>query len=147
MKKVSQFVMTFLLLGFFVLSCDLWENSDSPEPGENSIYQIGGCAGNLGLRKAASRDSCFSWEFGNQLWVEFCVTANCCPDSNRFDLEYKISGNTIFVAVEDTARNLCRCICPYIIHLELHNLPLNHYYFKCTYGDELDYDEEIWRKF
>lgn len=143
MKKI----ITLLFLILFVAGCEMfWWESESPTDGENTIYQINGCNGNIGLRKSAGMDSCFSYEFTNHLQVEFCVNANCCPDSNRFDFEYRVENNLIFVTVKDTAENLCKCICPYVIHLELYNLPLSHYYFKCLYYDKIIYSEELQRK-
>lgn len=147
MKNVPRFVTTLLILFGLITRCEMfWGDSDSPPPGEDAIYQINGCNGSIGLRKSAEMDSCFSYEFTNHLQVEFCVNANCCPDSNRFDFEYHIENDVIFVTVMDTAEHLCKCFCPYVIHLELNKLPLSHYYFRCSYYDKIIYYEEIQRK-
>jgi len=138
MRKVKVFVL-FVWLIFFFFSCsDKSINSKNV----NLLYQISGCA-NKGLAKAALTDSGFSYKFNQTLTVDFYVVANCCPDSNRFNLFYEINNNTITVIVNDTAANLCKCVCPYIIHAEFFDLPLQKYVFICNYGDKIVYREDI----
>jgi len=123
----------------------------SSDPGDTDgvnkgqIFQVPGCAAE-GLAKPSWEDSCFSYQFDTRLLIDFCVQANCCPDSNRFELSYAVLGDTIVVAAEDTAASLCDCICPYVIHLELHDLPLDHYVFACDYDVGIVYEEDIWRQ-
>lgn len=134
--KYSSLVIPVLVLGAW-LACD---RSTGPEQ-EHLLYQITGCGG--GLAKSFVADSCFSYQFGTDLIIDFCVTANCCPDSNRFDLSYETRHDTIAIAVQDTAARLCRCICPYVIHAEFHELPLDHYTIQCMYDNRVAYNEEV----
>jgi hypothetical protein len=129
-----------------ILSC-----SDQPTNSENgltqvqgTIYQIPGC-GDHGLSKVAVRDSCFSYQFIQDLAVDFCVSANCCPDSLRFQFTHGTRNDTLFVTVADTAARLCLCTCQYLIHAEFPNLPRNHYIFYCKYGDAIAYNEVVKR--
>jgi hypothetical protein len=108
------------------------------------LRQISGCGGHE-LAKAAVGDSCFSYQFTQNLTADFCVWANCCPDSQRFELAHEIRNDTIFVAVADTAAHLCRCICKYAIHAEFTNLPRDRYVFWCHYDDAMVYNEVVKR--
>lgn len=109
------------------------------------LVQLDGCQrGNLSKR--SEEDSCFVWSFkGHDLTVNFCVTANCCPDSDRFMLDYNIEDNLIQVTVIDTAGNLCRCICPYLIHTEFTELPLDEYIYKVDYNNQIIYNRQVSR--
>ena len=138
MKNLKIFAL-FIWLIFFFFSCsDKSINSKNV----NLLYQISGCA-NKGLGKTALIDSGFSYRFDKNLIVDFSVTANCCPDSNRFNLFYEVSNNTITVIVDDTAAHLCKCVCPYIIHAEFYDLPLQKYVFICNYEDKIVYREDV----
>ncbi len=142
-----MFKTTLIVLGLFIL-INLWSCSGTVSniDDENDlIYQIPGCQNNL-LTKSSINDSCFNYTFNQILIVDFCVSANCCPNSNRFDLSDKISNDTLFVAVTDTAAQLCHCICDYKIHFEKYNLPLNSYLFYCSYNDEILYAVRVIRK-
>ncbi len=101
-----------------------------------NLYQIKGCLSGLKLTQAGIADSCFGYQFGDTLSVEFCLTGNCCPDSNRFALTSELKGDTIFVAAMDTAEALCLCICNYRVHADFMNLPLSRYVFVCTRSDD-----------
>ena len=141
LKKILVVILVTFLLNLFACSGTVTDIEN-----ENSIfYQIPGCQNNV-LAKSAIDDSCFNYTFNQILIVDFCVSANCCPDSNRFDLSDKISNDTIFVAVTDTAAQLCHCICDYKIHFEKYNLPLNSYLFYCSYNDEILYAVRVIRK-
>jgi hypothetical protein len=134
-----------LLLGATLLS--MLSCSDQPTESETvkaQLYQIPGCGGH-GLAKTAVGDSCFSYKFAQDLVVDFCVSANCCPDSQRFRFTHDIRHDTIFVAVTDTAANLCRCMCNYVIHAEFTDLPRDHYVFCCYYGEAMVYNEKVER--
>ena len=109
------------------------------------LRQIPGCGGH-GLAKAAFGDSCFSYQFTQNAAVDFCVYANCCPDSNRFSLSYEIRNDTLAVVVVDTAAHMCRCLCNYAIHAEFMNLPADRYVFYCRYSEELVYCEVLERQ-
>jgi hypothetical protein len=117
------------------MSCS--HQSTNPENRQGVIYQILGCRS--GLSKV-SDDSCFSYQFEKTLRLEFCLTGNCCPDSNRFRLSSKIRNDTIFVVAADTAAHLCRCVCTYKIRAEFEDLPLDHYVF---YGMREDYSSRL----
>jgi hypothetical protein len=118
------------------------ENHDKPITGV--IFQIPGCE-REGLQKIISDDGCFSYTFEQDLAIDFCVSANCCPDSNRFEVTYNVHQDSIIVAVADTAARLCRCFCDYVIHAEFYDLPGDRYVFYCFYLDSLIYSEEIRR--
>ncbi|KAB2844520.1 MAG: hypothetical protein F9K45_04845 [Melioribacteraceae bacterium] len=105
-------------------------------------YQISGCNHNLFGKKSAV-DSCFVYSFDDKLEIDFCVSGNCCPDSNRFVTNIKLSSDTLFVSVIDTAENLCRCICNYIIHAEISGLQKENYIFYCNYDNQIIYSEQI----
>lgn len=134
--------ISFACVLLFLLGC-----SENPGKSEAAgvIYQVPGC-GNEHLAKPALGDSSFSSQFDTKLLVDLSVVANCCPDSSRFDLSYGVVGDTISVAVADTAASLCDCVCPYVIHVELSDLPLDHYVLVCDYNDDRAYVEHVWRQ-
>jgi hypothetical protein len=136
--KNQMFLCIGVLVG--ILSCS--DQPTEPEHVKAQLYQISGCSG-LGLTKAAVDDSCFSYKFAQDLVVDFCVSANCCPDSLRFQFTHDIRHDTILVAVADTAANLCRCICNYVIHAEFTDLPRDRYVFCCYYGEAMVYNEKV----
>lgn len=132
MKKPVLLILSALLLA----TCtDKSSDPGSLEPGA-SLRQIKGCFSLPSLAGFAYTDSCFSCQFGDTLSIEFCLSGNCCPDSNRFALAYQVRSDTILVAAADTAEHLCRCICNYHIRAEFTNLRLNHYLFVCTRSDD-----------
>lgn len=141
-QKVSSFVLVLSVL-FYVFSCT---TDNSTEPANATItfnaFQVGGC-NSSSLAKIAENDSCFSYSFNDTLKIDFCVTANCCPDSQRFATDYDIKSDTIFVTVADTAARLCHCVCNYTIHLDLVGLSENQYVFNCNYYDQIVYDENV----
>jgi hypothetical protein len=112
----------------------------STEPGSPGVvaYQVPGCASQLGNRVFS--DSCFSYQFHDALLVDFCASANCCPDSNRFSIKHRIGTDSIIVTIADTAAQLCFCICPYVLHVEFHDLPEDSYLFVC---ERRDYSSQI----
>jgi len=122
------------------------EKSTEPEPwgGEYTLFQVPGCQSDA-LAYSFSEDSCFTYQFETDLLLDFCVTANCCPDTNRFVLSADVREDTIAIAVHDTAAHLCDCICLYFIHAEFYDLPLDHYVVACTYYDTLAYQESVQR--
>lgn len=129
----------------FFLSCSSQSNEPELLSAENFlIYQVPGCADAAQIA-IVDNELCFSYSFTDTLTVDFCLPANCCPDSNRFEFSYTISNDRISVAVADTAEHLCRCICPYVIRAEIHDLTLDRYVFICTYDGEIWYNEEIQR--
>jgi hypothetical protein len=103
-----------------------------PSPGV-SVHQIPGCA--QGVPRSSPTDSCFEYQFGRTLQIRFCASANCCPDSNRFAIRQRISGDTIYVVIADTARPLCRCNCSYELLLSVDEPDRDEYTFFCTRED------------
>jgi hypothetical protein len=144
MKKQILFCVSMITL---FVSCS--ENSTIVSEETNiefSSHQIPGCNHSSTLEKTAVFDSCLAYKFDDVLKLEFCVYGNCCPDSNRFVTNQKIKGDTIFVSVADTAEKLCKCICKYLIHLEVTGLNRDQYVFYCNYDSLLEYKEIIYRK-
>jgi len=138
-------VGSIFISGLLTLSCSDKGTTPGDTQQANQLYQIPGCQRGA-LAKPTGGDSCFSYQFTADLLVDFCVTANCCPDSNRFGFVAKISRDTIVVAVRDTAAQECRCLCVYTIHCEFSDLPLNRYWFVCLFGDSVKYAVEVLRQ-
>jgi len=144
MKKIlrsSYLSIVILFLNIFLKGC-----SDTTDPVEsnNLFYQEPGC-----MNKTSLADSCFDYTFTDKLIVEFCVSGNCCPDSNRFIFQQVIIQDTINLTVTDIEERLCRCICNYILHSENTELPLNSYqyniFLKESTGDTLIYSQRVYR--
>ena len=154
MKQISTFVFASSLL-FFMLNCSDEKGITEITEGEIifSSNQVSGCNNNLGLAKTSPNDSCFTYNFDETLKIDFCVFGNCCPDSKRFDANYTLSADTIFVEVIDTAANLCYCICNYTVHVELSGLQRDNYLFYCNFPAQdsmvnfghLKYRENVYR--
>jgi hypothetical protein len=134
-------------LGVLAVLMAACERSTEPDAPSVVAFQVPGCGANL--LKASASDSCFSYQFHDALIVDFCATANCCPDSDRFSFRHRISHDTIFVAIADTAAQLCNCICSYVLHMEFRDLPGDSYVFFCTREDYSDrlvfYSERVHR--
>lgn len=127
--SIKPFFVFFLSAIFFIVffSC----NDEIVFPSGQIIFnQIPGCQ-RQHLNKSSLIDSCFSYLFNENLVVDFCVTGNCCPDKDRYIITSSIVEDSIFITVKDTAKNLCRCICNYIIHGEFQSLTKNNYIIKC----------------
>ncbi len=142
-------VHIFLALFVFISMSAGCKSTAAPEQwdGEYLLQSINGCQRD-NLAKDTIVDSCFVYQFDNDLVLDFCVTANCCPDSNRFELSQEVRNDSITITVADTAANLCDCICPYIIHVEYFDLPEDMYYVRVLMADgELVREEQIWRIF
>lgn len=123
---MSKFIsLTLLMLVTLLFYCT--NEPDYIEP-LVSISQKPGCGG-FSLNKS-SIDTCFNYKFGKELEINFCVVGNCCPDSNRFKFSHRIYADTINISLADTAQNLCRCICNYLIESKIQSLPLNKYIVK-----------------
>lgn len=118
-------IILFILLAT-VPACD---NSVKPGGDPATIVELPGCK-SPGLEKnAVLDDSCFSYDFHNVLTADFCIVANCCPDSNRFSIEHSFSKDTITVTVADTAARLCRCDCTHWLHAEFSDLEGDQFQF------------------
>jgi hypothetical protein len=145
MKYIIISFLPILLFGAF-LACQ--PSTESQKwGGECQLYQVNGCQGGE-LSKAAIGDSSFTYQFDSDLILDFRVSANCCPDSNRFTLQQAIQNDSITITVLDTAANLCFCDCSYIIHAEFYDMPEDMYYVDVLAGDgQLLHREEVWRIF
>ncbi|MGK9475241.1 hypothetical protein [Melioribacter sp. OK-6-Me] len=130
---------SLILISIIIASYGCEVSNTEPEAHNFRFEQLDGCQTLLyqnSLDKStAAKDSCFNYSFNENLVVEFCVRGNCCPDSNRFAVDGKVVGDTINIAVKDTAANLCRCICNYIILAEFQNLTGDEYFVKCIEKD------------
>ncbi len=145
MKNYFNLIFSFFLffsILFFSYSC----SEDNPTKSKEkeiifSAKQIKGC--NNSLSKISEYDSCFTYNFEDTLKIDFCVFGNCCPDSNRFVTNYEIKNDTVFLNVADTAENNCKCMCNYIIHMELSNLSNNNYLFYCDFPSNYSYIKSL----
>ena len=135
-------LLLVLVLGF--VNCRKAINESTESRGIGDVVQLDGCARGS-LQKESEADSCFTWSFTENLTADFCVKANCCPDTDRFQLDYSIEAGAIHVTVQDTAQNLCRCICPYLIHAEFSELEKDSYHFFVEYNDSVLYDMQVIR--
>jgi hypothetical protein len=144
MKDRCSVVLAISALALLIPTCE--ESTDTHSP-DVSAFQVPGCGGHL--LKVTATDSCFSYQFQDALVVDFCASANCCPDSNRFSFRHRISQDTIMVTIADAAASLCRCICNYVLHMEFRDLPGDNYVFFCTREDYSDrvviYSERVHR--
>ncbi len=142
--NVSRFSFLVIILMASFGACD---KAITPEKSTSTIAQAPGCLSTL--RASATPDSCFSYQFHDVLVVDFCATANCCPDINRFSSKHTIRNDTIAVTIADTAAPLCRCICTYNLHGEFSELPGNQYLFvvyRQDYSSRLVfYSERVFR--
>jgi hypothetical protein len=133
MKKRIIFSLIFYVGIIISFSCD----NELSSKVQTSIYQVPGCKSNSLFKTGIdNRDSCFTYSYTEKLTVDFCVDGNCCPDSNRYSISSKILRDSITITVADTAQNLCRCICNYIIHGEFESLPKDEYFIKCILKKE-----------
>jgi len=131
----------FVFAGFIFLCSSCSDESITPVK-QTVLKQIAGC-NKLSLNKSGSANSCFSYSFKDNLILDFCVSGNCCPDKDRYILTSGIVGDSIFITIKDTAQNLCRCNCNYIIHSEFFSLPRSNYIVKCI-RKELPEDQVIY---
>ena len=134
-----------MVLGIVALVCSSCKEK-STEPGDQKVITFSSLYSNClahGLSKGSGLDSVFNYSFTGNLIVDFSVWANCCPDSNRFAVSYRIANDTIIISAADTARSLCRCLCPYMVHAEFFNLQQDHYIIRCRAGNEGGYEDPI----
>ncbi len=100
-------------------------------------------SGTIAKESRVQSDS-FSYSFSQYLTLNFSVPGNCCPDSNRFMVSNEIRSDTIFITVTDTAQNLCRCSCVYMIHTQLTDLQKDSYTVRCRLGKEDNYIDPLY---
>lgn len=145
-RIVLTVAMTVLALT--LSTCTDRSSSPSVSQPTASIRQMGGCLGNP-VTRVSQLDSCFAFQFYDTLIVSFCLTGNCCPDSDRFRFSCTVFNDTVYIAASDTAAILCKCICSYSIRAEFANLPLGHYIIIVTRSDYSDrvvfYNEYVFR--
>ena len=141
MSKVHAFGI-LLCVAISMLACSEKSGNPKSEKLESLIYQDGRCQRQL-FRSATSEDSCFFSQFKQDILIDFCVTANCCPDTSRFQTSSAVSNDTIFIVVADTAANRCLCDCPYRIHAEFRKPLLSRYVVVCYYGGLMIYRETV----
>jgi hypothetical protein len=134
MLQLKEFCMKDLILTLgivlpFFFSCN--EKSVDLKHDILFSYRFGSCiTGENGENILI--DSSFVYSFTDSLVIDFSVPANCCPDSDRFDVIYNLlNEDTLVVSVADTAQNLCYCNCSYMIHAVFQELPDNHYVVRC----------------
>ncbi|MGE5805055.1 MAG: hypothetical protein ACM34M_04630 [Ignavibacteria bacterium] len=124
------FNSSFFSNSFLLFSCK--EKVTNFEDGTTGFsYSASKCHGDL-QKEGALPDSSFEYTFFDSLFIDFSLPGNCCPDSNRFLVFQNINQDTIYISVEDTAANLCLCICNYHIYAEFSDLPEDHYVVFCT---------------
>ena len=135
------------ILGICLLlwsSCKEKSTDPVPEQRISFISQSSACL-SYAFAKSTGLDSVFTYFFSDSLLIDFSVISNCCPDSNRFAISQTIDADTLFILVADTARTLCKCICPYMIRMECANLPNDHYVVCCKIGNSPEDMEMIHR--
>jgi len=123
---------------FLVISIFFWVvcKDKSMEVGQTKIpsfsYKTSHCLSSaIPQRTTVSSDSVFSYSFSDNLIMDFSSIGNCCPDSNRFVVGHEIRQDTIMITVADTAQNLCKCNCLYMIHTKVTGLLMNRYVVRC----------------
>ena len=131
MKSILLFLFLSLLT---ILSCKEKTVNSQNALTPSFISKSSKCV-TSNLSKGSALDSVFTYSFNQTLTIDFSAWANCCPDSGRFVLNQSVQNDTILVSVIDTAQSLCLCICPYIIHVEANDLPLDQYIVRCRIGD------------
>ncbi len=142
----NKFLAFTFIVAVIFINCH--DSALQPETAAK-IYQDGKCNGSA-LFKSAQGDSCFAYSFSNVLTIDFCVIGNCCPDSNRFTSTYSLTDDEITIKVKDTAPNLCKCLCRYIIHAEFYGLNSDSYKVICidqtTNENKILYSKLVLRK-
>ena len=84
MTRLPKLIVWLCVCLFF--SCS--EKVATPELA-GLMYQVADCQ-RTNIIAAVTRDSCFTYQFADALIVDFCVTGNCCPDSNHFSFSHQI---------------------------------------------------------
>jgi hypothetical protein len=133
MKILRSLVLLFIVATLIQSDCS---KSVIPENDQTLIVQIPGCKSRLLVKGSQSVDSCFTYQFHDALIVDFCASANCCPDTNRFLIRHEMRSDTISVTIADTAAALCRCVCTYLLHAEFRDLSGDRYVFVCKRQDD-----------
>ena len=133
--------IAILVFPLALLCCKEHSSGTDASNGPSFTYRTSSCISSAyakslpGARAAAVSDSIFTYSFTQNLVLDFSATGNCCPDSNRFTVSQEVRGDTLLVTVVDTARNLCKCMCLYLIDVQWIDLPLNRYVVRCRLGN------------
>lgn len=135
--------LLFSLLMLWACEGEMGPGKVTEHPGVY-VQQMPGCLANTKMTQSVLSDTCFSYSFDDTLVMNFCFTGNCCPDTNRFTGSVVVAGNTINIAVIDTAEQLCRCICPYLVKFQISELNMSEYTVICSDGN-LNYSEKVIR--
>jgi hypothetical protein len=130
MNSRHSALVVIIALPLCLISC---KGSTEPLIPRFVAQQVPGCSASL--NKTVIGDSCFSYQFHDALTMEFCMTGNCCPDSNRFSFRHSLIQDTILIVVSDTAAHLCRCTCNYLLRAEVNNLERDDYLVLCVRED------------
>ena len=136
MKSRKVLVMA---LSCVFIACE--EKSSNPDTTSFS-FTSSKCV-SQGLLKETTLDSLFTYTFNQDLVIDFTVWSNCCPDSNRFSVSHVIRTDTVIITVTDTVPDMCHCVCPYLIHAQVTNLPLNQYVVRCRFENESTCNDPI----
>jgi hypothetical protein len=145
---MKNLIPCVLITFFFSLSgCN---TVDSGNPKDQLNYQVSKCLNHFSKTSSISADSCFTYSFSNSLIAEYCVSGNCCPDSNRFAFIQETGDDTLNIFVTDIEENQCHCICSYMLHSEFtglqHNTYLLNIYLTSKQGEKtLLYSETVMR--
>ena len=133
----TNIIKIFLIIGLCILVSCKQKSTEVNQPGNPSFSSEASHCVSLSLGKTNSdlSDSIITYSFSNDLILDFSANGNCCPDSNRFVINHEIRSDTILITVIDTARNLCRCTCLYMIHTEISSLPMDRYFVRCRLGN------------
>ena len=136
-KRLAAAAVLFL----FSLSCA--GSSTDPGPSITFSAQSSKCVAHTspGVNRL---DSLFIYSFTDSLTLDFSVTANCCPDSNRFLISQITGTDTLFITVADTTVQGCHCVCPYLIHARFDSLPFDRYIVRCRLCASGDCDDPIY---
>jgi hypothetical protein len=133
MNDRINFLKIFLLLGLCTLTACKEKSTEVFPTGIPSFsFEMSQCISSaLGKGVNTLPDSICTYSFSDYLILDFSAIGNCCPDSNRFVVNHQIKQDTILITVSDTARSMCYCMCLYMIHTEISNLPLDKYVIRC----------------
>ena len=142
-NHLSQHVITLKMLyrgmiaglvALLVVSCNQKSTESLIDSNPSFAFRPSKCAGPV-LLKGSGNDSSFTYTFADTLSMDFSVSANCCSDSDRFDVANTVGSDTLSITIIDTAAYGCRCNCLYFIHAELAYLPEDHYVVRCRFVD------------
>ena len=128
MKKTFLSVSMVIAVLLFWTCNDKSVNNDTEAA---AVFKQGKCGESFLKRSSSPFDSVFTYSFENNLILDFSVSGNCCPDSNRFSVSHLFNGDTLNIVVADTALNGCRCMCPYMIEADFQDLSKDSYLVIC----------------